>query len=440
MERIIRQLEKRSDISDWRIISQQATSYQMYVIGNVVDNVRKVTTNKYFVTIYCDHGPFRGSTAITLFDYELEDISTRLERAVFIALRTNNRRFELPTASAFPFVETFDPTLLNDIQEILTLNLADRLIDAVEKEPYIRLSSSEYFLDLKHIHLRNSRGIDLAYQTSEIFFDGVLLAWQHGDDVEMHFEPRARRLQDLSIEHIVPLYARYARDRLKAGLPQSGRYAVVLSEDALTGIFSPLLHHTSAINLYRGTSRFKTGNSLFGRKKIRGGPLTMVSNGFVPFGLRTWPADMDGVPASRFTLVRNGIFERAWSPKQYADYLDIEPTGHIGNLEIPIGPTSLKSLQHDDGPVLHVVAFSALMPDVISGNFAAEIKLGYEIRDGSIRPVSGGAVSGNLLSCFEHAHFSTEAQQSQYALSLESFGSYQGPAAIRFETFQISGS
>lgn len=441
MDRLIRQLEKRRDITDWRIIRQGHTSYQMYVIGNVVDTVRKVTTNTYAVTVYCDHDGFRGSTNLTLFEHELGNIRKRLDQAVFIARRINHQPYQLPSLNSFPFVETFDPTLLQDIQEILSLQMADRLIDAVEREPYIRLSSSEYFLDLKEISMRNSRGLDLSYRTSEIFFDGVLLAWQHNDDVdvEMHFEPRARRLQELSIETIVARYAGFARDRLKATLPRSGHYPVILSGDALTGIFSPLVHHTAASTIFQGTSRFIKGKSLLGRKRIKGEPLTLISNGFVPFGLRTFPADVDGVPASRFALVRNGIFERPWSTKQYADYLQTEPTGSIANLEIPIDPSSMKALLHDDGPVLHVVAFSALMPDPVSGNFAAEIKLGYEIKNGSIKPVSGGSVSGNLITCFADAHFSTEAVQSFYALSLDSFGGYCGPQAIRFHTFQISG-
>jgi predicted Zn-dependent protease len=255
----------------------------------------------------------------------------------------------------------------------------------------------------------------------------------------MHFEPRARRLQDLSIEQIVKQYAGYARDRIKAGLPKSGRYPVVLSGDALTGIFGPLIHQTSGANIYRGTSRFRLGESLFSPDDVVGEPLTVVSNGFVPFGLRTFPADSDGIPSSRFVLVRNGLFENAWTTKRYADYLKTEPTGNIANLEIPVGPISMNSLLTDDQPILHVVAFSALLPDMVSGNFAAEIKLGYHIEGDTIRPVTGGSLSGNLISCFANTHFSTESVFSHYALSLDSFGSYIGPQAIRFGTFQTSG-
>ncbi|MBN1552164.1 hypothetical protein JW979_11890 [bacterium] len=439
MERIIGQLQGNPHISDWRLLNVVSTSYQLYVIGNVLDNIRKVITNKFFVTIYCDHNGLRGSTNVTLFDYELDDIRKRLDNAVFIATRAGNPMYRLPEATYFPFVETFDPTLLGSAEEILFLHLADRLIDIVAKEKDVALSSSEFFLEIKDISLRNSRGVTLDTKRSEIFFDGVLLAGEGDRQVEIHFEPRARRLQDLPMEIIVPQYARYARDSLSACLPASGKHPVILSGNALSGVFIPLIHHTSARSQYHGTSQFMVNESMYGDAMPTGELLTMISNPYIPFGLRTLAADEDGVPAQRFELIRNGQFIKPWATQQYADYLDIRPTGHIGNIEIPIGPHSFRNLMERGERVLNVVEFSAMMPDPVSGNFAAEIKLGYEYHDGKIYPVRGGSLSGNLISGFNSAYFSTESQVSHYCISLESFGTYQGPKGILFESFQVSG-
>ena len=76
-------------------------------------------------------------------------------------------------------------------------------------------------------------------------------------------------------------------------------------------------------------------------KKVKE-PLTLICNGYIPFGLRTYPVDPDGVPAHRHELIRDGIFENPWTSKQYADYLDLKPTGNITNIEIPIGPIKRK--------------------------------------------------------------------------------------------------
>ncbi len=440
MERIINVLDSFPGISDWRIIHVQSTSSQLYVIGDLVDNIRKVHTNKFYITIYSDHGDLRGMTHLTVFEMDIPHLEHRLSNAVYIAGRVGNPRFSLPGKSYYPYVETFDPTLLGDIRDILFVELGDRLIRIVDNEPDITLSSSEFFLDIQDIQQRNSRGVALDYRKSEIFFDGVLLAKKADLEIEMHFEPRARRMQDLPIAEIVGRSIREARDSLDAVLPETGRYPVVLTGSALSGVFSPLIHHTSAAAQYRKTSQFRTGESIYSSGEHKGEPLTLISNSFIPFGLRTAPADSDGIPASRFELIREGIFIKPWSTRQYADYLQIPATGAIGNIEIPIGPNSVESLLTDSRPVLLVKEFSALMPDNISGNFAAEIKLGYIYKNGTVVPVRGGSVSGNLLSGFQNAHFSTEATFSNYALSLDSFGTYSGPEAIRFENFQITGS
>ncbi len=439
MDRILNALERRSEISAWRIVHKKTTKYQLYVIGNLLDNIRKVVTNKYHVTVYCDHDKFRGDTTITLFENDLDRIEDRLLQAIFIASRINNPGYELPGPADYPFVECFDPTLLGDVEEILFMKLADRLIEAVEQEKDVRLSSSEYFLDLNQFRLRNSKGIDLEFNQTEIFFDGVLLSGRGEREVEIHFEPRARRLQDLPIESIIRTHAQFARDSVHAELPASGQYPVALSGEALSNIFWALIHHTSAAAQYRRTSSFELNDSVYSTGKPKGEPITLISNGYFPFGLQTTPADPDGVPAGRHELIREGCFKKAWSPKQYADYLDIEATGHLANLEIPIGPTSRNDLLTQNGPVLQIVLFSGLLPDPVSGGFAGEIKLGYEYNKGKITPVKGGSVSGNFISGFENAYFSTESRSGYYAQSMDRFGTYHGPDAIRFETFQVSG-
>ncbi len=188
-------------------------------------------------------------------------------------------------------LRVFDPSLLGDVEDILFVKLADRLIDAVECEPYVRLSSSEYFLDIQNLHLMNNRGVDLDWRQTEIFFDGVLLSGGPGEEVEIHFEPRARRLQDLDIESIIKTHSQYARDSRQAKRPPSGKYPVVFSGEALTHVFSPIVHHTSGDCQYRRTSRFKPGQPIYSSDEPLGDPMTLISNGFLPFGLRTAPVD-----------------------------------------------------------------------------------------------------------------------------------------------------
>ncbi len=81
-------------------------------------------------------------------------------------------------------------------------------------------------------------------------------------------------------------------------------------------------------------------------------------------------------------------------------------------------------------PIYEIVAFSFMNPDAASGNFVAEIKLGYRHDERGSAPIKGGSISGNLFAAFSDAHFSSE---------LFSDGTYDGPAAIRFGELTIGG-
>ncbi len=438
IDRIREKMSRFPEITDWRIQHRKATGYQIYVIGEWLDTVRKVSTDRFQITVYCEQNGRIGSTDISVSSHELQDLEPRLRKAVFVARRIRNPLYHLQgPLRRYPCVETFDPTLIDNLEELLFVKLADQVIDSVGQHAGVRLSSAEFFVDATDVHFLNSKGVDVAWSETDIMFDGVLLSGDSGHEIELHFEPRARRVQDLPIPAIVARNARFVQDSTRAVAPPSGRYPVLLTHDALTGIFAPIIQHSSAQYAYRNISMLTRGEPI---GNFRGDRLTLISNGFVPFGLKTRPIDSDGLPACRCELIREGVFERPWSAGQYAEYLGIEPTGSIANIEIPIGKRSLDSLRRTDTPVLEVAAFSAMMPDTISGNFAAEIKLGYLHDKGVCSPVRGGSVSGNLITGFEHAYFSTEATQTSYALVLDNFGSYSGPAGIRFETFQISGS
>src|SRR5919204_370660 len=129
-------------------------------------------------------------------------------------------------------------------------------------------------------------------------------------------------------------------------------------------------------------------------------------------------------------LVDGGRLARYWATKEYADYLGVKPTGALTNIDVRPGRTPDRDLLAD-GPVLEVVSFSWFNPDFVTGDFACEIRLGYERRGRTVRPVRGGAVQGNLFAAFARAHFAREVGW---------MGTYHGPRSIRFDRLTVAGS
>jgi PmbA protein len=443
---VIQALERQASVSDWQAQKITRHSAQLFLIGPQTETQRLVHTEQVQARVYNDHPPHdnmvmgglaRGATSRVLLPEEIAD-QDRLQRAltesVFMAGLTDNPPYSLPSppGESYPIVETTDSALAgsDDARRATLAELRERLLAAVAAEPGIRLSSAELFATASQISLRSSRGIRASRSETEIFCDLVVIASDGAQTAEYHSMPQRRRLADLSIEEIVQRSARYARDSLRVGPTPTHEGPVVISGEALADLFSPLIFHSSARAAYQSISRFALGASICGDEQIEGDHLTFISNALLPYGQASAPFSEEGLPGERVVLIQDHHLRAWWAEQRYADYLNIRPTGSFANIEISPGVYPAQDLLEDAGPVYHLVAFSWLNPDQLTGDFVAEIKLGYRLERGQATPIKGGSLSGNLLEALAQVYFSRETQFT---------GSYIGPQALRFERLTISG-
>ena len=270
-----------------------------------------------------------------------------------------------------------------------------------------------------------------------MLLDVVLLARDGaGQETEAHVEARYRALENLDVADLVRRQARYARDTLVAQAPSTGRYPVIVSGEAWRELLgakelSPFALRSGAQFKYQRLTPWEVGQSVFGDVEPTGDPLTVYANAVLPYGLHSAAFDREGLPGLRLPLIENGMLLRYWAGQRYADYLQIPATGAFGNLELAPGSLPFADMWAGSGSLLHVVAFSAMMPDPITGDFVGEIRLGYERRGGEMVPVKGGSLSGNLFAALANARLSAETVF---------LGDYLGPEAVRFPELTVSGA
>jgi len=263
----------------------------------------------------------------------------------------------------------------------------------------------------------------------------VLLASGEGDEMESHIAFERRRAADLDVPRLARRQAQFARDAIRAGTPRTGTFPVVVSDDALAELlmsegYSPLLFRSSAQAKYQQMSTWEVGRTVFPQEPS-GDSFTLYSNAILPFGSRSDRFSEDGLPSMRTPIIEAGVLSRFWATNRYAQYLQVPPTASFGNMEIAAGSVDFDGLLQDSGPLYHIVAFSSMSPDPITGDFVGEIRLGYEITRGKVRPIRGGSVSGNLFSALAAALFSKETVF---------LGSYSGPQAMRFAQITVAGA
>ncbi len=486
LEIITQALERQPGCSDWQTQHTIKRSAQLFQIGSETEARRLVSTDQVQIKVYNDHPPHnqaglmaaggvggvpeeghsgrqalsgdfnrrfgsndsvgvagttsslaRGATSRILLIEEIMDqarLERALEEAVFIAGLTDNPFYNLPgpPVNGFPSVETVDSLLAGSDDARLNVleTLRERLLVAIASEPNIHLSSAEWFATASEITLRNSRGILASRSETEISCDLVLLASDGKQIAEYHAAPQRRRLADLDLEDMVRRSARYARDSLRANLTPTHRGPVVISGEALVDLFAPLIFHSSARAAYQSMSRFALNRSICGKQEVQGDRLNLISNALLPYGQASAPFSEEGLPGERLVVIKDHQLQAWWAGQRYADYLNIRPTGGFANIEIPPGTHPMEELLEDTRPIYQLVAFSWLNPDELTGDFVAEIKLGYLLEHGQATPIKGGSLSGNLFDALAAAHFSQEMQFT---------GGYLGPAAARFEWFSISG-
>jgi predicted Zn-dependent protease len=440
LDKIIQALRGQNGADDWLVQHILKTSTQLYVIGHRPESARQVMSEYVVVTVMNDHpargggGRMRGEAEVTVLPTDLAYLKEKLAQAVFMASLTDNPFYDLPGPAELPAVDVADPEMHQGARQVAERTV-QQLLEALRQEADVRLSSAEVFVEERRMTLQNSRGLSAEQTETNMLLDYVLLASGRGDEMESHIAVERRRATDLDVVALTQRQAKYARDALIAAPPKTGTFPVVVSDDALaelvmSGGDSPFVFRSSAQVKYQQMTPWEIGKSIFPQPPS-GDPFTLYSNAVLPFGTHSSCFDSDGLPGQRCSIVDHGVLERFWARHRYAQYLQVPATGNFANMEIAAGSHPFVSLLQGDGPLYHIVAFSAMSPDPITGDFVGEIRLGYELQGGQARPIKGGSISGNLFTAL------STAQLSQETVFL---GDYLGPRSMRFPNITVAGA
>jgi predicted Zn-dependent protease len=439
LDQIQGQLEAHPRVQDWIVRETRQDSNQLYLIGAEPEAERLTHTTRYDIDIYHDHDGGRGEASVSLQPGEVGQLGARLDEATYLAGLSHNPPFSLPRAAAYPQVEAWDPAIgTPDAAARAARDLAEQARAAVGAEAGVRLSSMEIYLNAAEVTLRTSAGVSATRRGTAAECELVVTSRNDaGEESEAQDLWARRRVTDLDVAGRARRQAQYARDSLRARPPGGGEWPVVLEAETMLPFFAPVTYRSAASSKYRQATPWEPGRPIAPDSATVGpdgapfDPFNLASDGLLPFGAETRAFDDEGLPARQFDLIAGGALVGYWATQRYADYLGIAATGRLSNFAVGPGPRGAADLLSPAGdtPLLHVVTFSWLNPDSITGAFVGEIRLGYEVSREGVQPVKGGAVSGNVFRALTQAHFSSETAFA---------GSYLGPAWGRFHGLTVS--
>lgn len=440
LDTIVKALRETEGAHGWIARQVNKNSTQSYLIGTAKESSRRVHSERYQVTVMNDHpardgsGPARGEAEATILPTDLPEVRSKLAELVFVASLTDNRPFDLPGPAEYTPVTTADPAILSTPLDVAD-QVTQELLLALRDETTVRLSSAEVYVEESQITQHNSAGAVGSKRTTDLMLEMVLLASGGHDEMESNVMLHCRRAADLDVASVAHRHAQYARDALVARTPRTGTFPVLVSDEALAELLmgdwdSPLVLRSSAQAKYQQISPWEIGQSVL-PEPVGGDPIVIHSNTLLDYGTRSSSFDAEGHPGQRTLIVDNGILRAFWGPSRYAQYLGVPSTGEFGNLELAAGSQPFNLLMSDTGTFYHIVSFSAMSPDPITGDFVGEIRLGYEVTNGIASPVRGGSISGNLMAALATARLSKEKVL---------LAGYHGPRAARFESITVAGA
>jgi predicted Zn-dependent protease len=411
--------------SPWEVFAERTRRFEVHLTGSRVELTRgPMVLEGFGLRILRASDGQTGVGYSASMDFSPDGIRMAVEGAERLAPfnRFPAKHPELPTGSppTGNGGKILDPALWSDPAGTLD-RFAAALLAAFEGTKGAVPSFSSLRATLTETSIANSAGLSCAYAHTVAETEVAVKAFggpEGRPPGEYWLTELGRRFEADSLPARAADWARFAEDARHAESPPNGALPVVFPAEVLTDILPGVLRFKfSAAAALRG---------LAVSPKSQLGPdgFEVVDDGMFDWGFASSPVDDEGTPQRRRRLITNGQASDLLCDVLHADALgtvttasgsrsaglDVSasfwrrftrgPFPDAATLVIPAGNGGTDAEvveQVDDG--LWVQQIGWAQPDVLSGRFGGEIRIGYRIRHGKLaEPVRGGTVGGAVLA------------------------------------------
>jgi len=438
MKKLI-ELLKREKLYGWKIIIIKKHRANLHYTKNYEEETYLEGKRKDVeVTIYVDYGKEIGENTFPITSDDDEHMKELIKDAIYACSFTKKQKYELlakkEKRKKVPLVDKQIKYAIEkgNGREILQ-NTANQVFKEFRKEKEIKLNGMELIASIVEIEILTSKNIHINSQRTDFYIDAVITSFNENQEQEFLGVKILSKIKDFDSRSFVKRYCQYARDILIAQAPKCFEGNVLLKEDALNDFFvpfpppTPLAFHSNARIKYMKMSKYKIGDYIT-QNPPKGDLLTIVSNPGLAYNPASSECDFDAIASKKIMIIEKSKVKNFYGDLRHSQYIGIKPTGSIGVIEVSPGKIPQKALGKKDH--CEVVAFSWFNPDELSGNFSAEIRLGYIVKGNKRVPFKGGTFTGNIFKLFEEVYLSKE---------IEVVRGYKGPKAILFKDATVSG-
>jgi predicted Zn-dependent protease len=367
-------------------------------------------------------------------------INKKIDEALLLCNYSRKPVFKIPVSNKIPKCNLVDKNLKNPT---LQLNqIYKEIKNELKNYSNITVNNLELYGGFLSSNLINNNGINYNEERTSFYIELTLTANKGGKQQEHVAMKDVSSLSKFNPKQFVKENVKLVNDILNSKLIKTFKGDVIISGDAISEFFSPhlslnpLIMHASAKIKHMGISRYKM-NKIIANFKLD--KLTIATDPLLKLNPSSSAFDYDGVVSKKVKIIENGMFKNYFSNKQYADYLNIEATGAMGSINIKGGKNNINKIisicEKNKNQMLEIVSFSSFVPNSISGDFSAEIRLGYVIKKNQAGKVikesfKGGMFTGNVFDIVGNMYLSSEIKETN---------GYHGPKLVVFRNAIVSG-
>ena len=401
MKTTIELLQAHSQVSDYKINIHQKESYELFFVKGKLETVRCTDTCDKEVTVYVNHGEFKGDAQFFLYPSTTkQQIGDLIDEAVEKALLINNKTYELPANEQGEFVVESNFT---DYDPAELAAVIAKAVFAANQVPNASLNSVEVFITKHTQSVQNSRGL----QKSQVSYDAMVEAipTYNGADqsVELYEQYNFSTLSEETLVREIAEKMEQVKARYEAVKPDFVmNCAVILNKEELATLFSAIAGDLNYASVYSHANLFKKNDRI--QKNPEGDKIGITMAGEARGSVRSAKFDEDGMSLGSIRLVEQGSAANYYGSNRYGQYLNEQPTGNLRCMLVDAGSAAQE--EFEQGSYLEVVSMSGLQVDLNNDYIGGEIRLAY-FNDGTkVTPVTGISVSGVLSDVLNHIRLS----------------------------------
>ena len=422
----IKELLEKSGAFAWRITQTKRKRWEFYFIRHDLDQNRSADIENIQITVFVKSEDGEGvgtATAEMGPDETKEYVELTIKDLLFQAGLVKDAYYELKAPGDIAAGEEKD----------IDLNrISADFMDTVKKLPEtddVFMNSYEIFVSDVKRRIVTSTGIDVTEKYPVSLLETVVNARNADHEIEFYklYDSGICMKKDLTSD--LGKTFEYGPARLSAGkTPSLGKADVVFSgEDALR-IYECYKDGLDCAYVYMKYSPFKKGVPI--AENVTGDKVTLKALRNLDGSSMNMLTDSEGTPIEDRVLLEDNVPKAFHGGTKFSYYLGEKDTFIPGNYEVSGGTHTKEELLK--GPVLECVFFSDFQVDSMSGDLFGEIRLAFlHEADGSIRPVTGGSISGNMKDFIKSITMSSERTRYDNALI---------PSYTRLEGVTVTGA